>query len=131
MISDEQKKLFLEQLKKTPIIQVVCEKTGISRASYYRLRGEEEFRKAADEAIAEGEALINDMSEVQVISLIKDRNWPAIRFWLQHNSPKYANRLEVSANINQPKEKMTPEQETVVRKALFLASPDLPEEKAI
>ena len=35
---DASKELLVEQLKKTPIVQVVCEKIGVSRASYYRWR---------------------------------------------------------------------------------------------
>lgn len=119
----ENKQELISKLKEVPIIEIACKKAGVSRATYYRFRkDDEEFGKAADEAIAEGEALINDMSEVQVISLIKERNWPAISFWLRHNSPKYAQRIEVSANINQPKEELNPEQEAVVREALRLSS---------
>ena len=50
---DNNKELVVEQLKKTPIVQIACEKTGIGRATYYRWRKEDaEFGKLADEAIA-------------------------------------------------------------------------------
>jgi len=124
------KEAVIEQLKRTPIIQIACERTGISRATFYRWRGEDEdFRKKINEALTEGEAFINDMSESQLISLIKDKNWPAISFWLRHHHPKYAHWIEISANINQPKEELDPEQEEWVRKAFLLASPPIPEEK--
>jgi hypothetical protein len=123
MKTDKQKQLLLEQLRKTPIVEIACEKAGISRATYYRWRKESpKFFKAADEAIIDGESFINDMSESQIISLIKEKNWPAISFWLRHHHPKYANKIEVEANIKQLTEKLTPEQEEVVREALRLAA---------
>ena len=38
MKTKKDKELILEQLRKTPIVQVACEKTGIARATYYRWR---------------------------------------------------------------------------------------------
>ena len=116
------KAALLENLKSIPIIEVTCSKASISRATYYRWRDEDEaFCKAADEAIAEGEKRINDLSESQLISLIKDRSMPGIAFWLRHHHPKYSNKLEVVANINNLNKPLTPEQQAVVEKALTLA----------
>jgi len=130
MKTDKNKNLLLDCLRKTPIIQIACEKSGISRATYYRWRSEDEdFRKASDEAIREGESFINDMSESQIISLIKEKNWQAIQFWLRNNSPKYADKIKVEANIKNINEELTSEQEAVVREALRLASL-LPEERS-
>jgi len=123
MKTDKNKQLLLDCLGKTPIIQIACEKAGVSRATYYRWRKENiEFAKTADEAITEGELFINDMSESQVISLIKDKNWPAISFWLRHHHPKYANKIEVEANIKNIDEELSPEQQEIVKEALRLAS---------
>lgn len=114
--------LFIEQLRKIPIVQIACEKTGISRNSIYRWRKEDEqFRKAWDEAIAEGELLVNDMSESQLISLIKEKSWSAISFWLRHHHPKYADKLLIDAIINQD-EPMSIEQETLLNYALSLVT---------
>ena len=116
------KQRVLEQLQKIPIIQFACEKTGISRATYYRWRSEDAaFRKAADEASAEGEALITDMSESQLIAMIRDSKFPAVRLWLRHHHPKYAPRLEITSRPDPP-EQLTPEQEKTFRKALRLAA---------
>jgi hypothetical protein len=124
------KEALVEQLKRIPIIQISCERAGVSRASFYRWRDEdEEFKKAIEKALSEGEAYINDMSESQMISLIKDKNWPAISFWLRHHHPKYVQRIEISANISQPQEELTAEQAEVVKDALRLASLAAPEEK--
>jgi len=123
MKTEKDKSLLLEQLKKTPIIQIACEKTGVGRATYYRWRKEDkDFARHADEAIFEGELFINDISESQLISAIKDKNLPAIKFWLQHHHPRYTDKLEISGHLEHPTEALTPEQEKVVRKALKLAS---------
>ncbi len=124
MKSNDTKKLFLENLKKIPIIQVACEKAGVSRATVYRWRDKDKkFRKILDMALSEGEALVNDMSESQLISLIKEKNFSAIRFWLNHRHEKFKERVEVTAKIEK-QEELTQEQEAIVREALRLASLD-------
>ena len=116
------KKLILENIRKVPIIEVACSKSGIARSTLYRWRDKDEkFREDLEKALAEGEELINDMSESQLISLIKEKSWSAISFWLKHRNPKFRERIEVNAKIEK-QEELTPEQETVVRKALELAS---------
>lgn len=125
MKTDKEKKLLLEQLKKTPIIQFACEKAGIARATYYRWKQEDkEFNKEADIAIIEGEALITDMSESQLISLIRDRNFQALQLWLRHHHPKYTNKVEISGRLTHSDEDLTPEQTALVKAALRLASFD-------
>lgn len=117
------KELLLEQLRKTPIVQVACQKVGIGRASYYRWRKEDEvFAKSADTALAEGSSLINDMAESQLISAIKDKNLGAIIFWLKSHHETYATRVEVTARLKADNEVLTPEQEALVTKALQLAA---------
>lgn len=123
MKKDRTKELFLAQIRKIPIIQVACEKVGVARSSVYRWRDEdEEFNKALEEALAEGEALINEMSESQLISLIREKSWQAISFWLRKRSPKFKDRVEVTGRIESPQNELTPEQQAVVAEALRLAS---------
>lgn len=122
MKSTDTKKLFLENLKKVPIIQVACEKAGVSRATVYRWRDKDKkFRKTLDEALSQGEALINDMGESQLISLMKEKNFSAIRFWLNHRHDKFKERVEVTTK-SEEQEKLSPEEAKVVREALRLAS---------
>ena len=117
-----EKKLLLEQLRNMPIVKVACEKISIGHSTYYRWRkDDEQFCKDADEAISAGEQLVNDLSESQLISLIKDKNFSAIHLWLRQHHPKYGNRLEVTARIKSD-DAMTPEQEEIVRKALGLTT---------
>ena len=111
---------FLEELARIPIVQVACEKTGLSRNSVYRWRKEDSvFAKKMDEALAEGVALVNDMSESQLLNLIKEKNWPAISFWLRHRNDNYKNKLEITTKDDP--EELTPAQAKVVKQALKLA----------
>src|ERR1700686_726513 len=94
--SDQTKQMFIDQLKKTPIVQIACEKLGVSRASFYRWRAEDKgFAKRVDEALLEGCLMVNDLAESQLIGAVKDRNLPAIMYWLKHHHKDYKNRLEI------------------------------------
>ncbi|KND48118.1 MAG: hypothetical protein AB201_00790 [Parcubacteria bacterium C7867-006] len=115
---------FLEQLRKIPIVQVACEKTNVSRNSIYRWRKEDpKFLGEMELALAEGEALVNDMTENQLLSLIKDKSWNAISFWLKHRNPKFREKVEITAKLESSKETLSPEQEALLKKALLLAMP--------
>lgn len=92
------KELLLIQLTRLPIIQIACDKVGVSRASYYRWRQEDkDFAKKADVAIADGTLMVNDLAESQLLSLIKDKHPTGIIFWLKHHHPAYAQKIEISA----------------------------------
>jgi ACT domain-containing protein len=124
MKKNRDKELILEQLKKIPIMMVACEKVGIARSTVYRWRDDDKkFAKELEEALTEGESLINDMSESQLLSMIREKNWSAISFWLRHRNPKFRERVEVTAKFEK-QEELTAEQEEVVREALKLASID-------
>jgi len=118
----KEKELLLEQFRKTPIVQVVCEKVGVGRATYYRWRKDNlKFAENADIALEEGSKLINDMAESQLMSAIRDKNMTAIIYWLNHHHPTYATKVEISAKLKMEKENLTLEQEILVKKALKLA----------
>jgi len=113
---------FLEQLKKIPIIQVAAEKTGLSRNTIYRWRKEgNEFRKLMDEALAEGEELVNDLSEGQLLTLIKEKNWSALSFWLRYHHPKYGNKLELTGKLQVEEQPLSSQQKELIAKALKFA----------
>lgn len=116
------KNSLIEQLKRTPIIQIACKKTSIGRATYYRWRKDKEFAKNADVALAEGLLLINDLAESQLLSSIQDKNMTGITFWLKHRHPAYGNKLEITGKLKSDN-KLTREEKALVRKALKLALP--------
>lgn len=90
----EQKRAFLEQLPKYPIVQVACEKSGVGRSTYYAWRKDDkEFAKEADEAIASGTSFINDMAESKLIQNIQSGNNTAIIFWLKNHHDSYNERI--------------------------------------
>jgi predicted DNA binding protein len=122
---EKEKELLLEQLKKTPIVQIACEKTGIGRATYYRWRKEDsKFSNAADAAILEGSLLVNDMAESQLLGAIREGNMTSIIFWLKHHHPAYETRIELRQAFTRPDEALTDEQNEAVKKALELIKQD-------
>ena len=81
---------FIETLRELPIIQFACNKSSVSRSTYYRwYKKDKKFARESDEAIEQGRHYINDMGESQLIQLIKEKKMPAIAMWLKHNSPRY------------------------------------------
>ena len=118
----EKEKLgFIEQVKKTPIIQVVCEKLGVGRATFYRWKSEDkEFSKQVDEAFMHGKLLINDLAESQLISSVKDKSMHAITYWLRHHHPEYSNTMTVKHAFDS--EELDDEQKEIIRKALSLSN---------
>jgi hypothetical protein len=92
--TEKDKKALVVQLRKTPIVQLACERAGVSRATYYRWRADDKiFARAADHAIAGGKFFINDLAESKLLQLIQGNNLTAIIFWLKNNHPIYATRV--------------------------------------
>lgn len=117
------KKLLLEHLCKTPTILNATKNVGTGRTTYYDWRKcDLKFAKAADEAITEGVGLMNDIAELQLLSLIKEKKFDPIRFWLTHRHPAYANKLEIKGSVTHVRNPLTPGQKKLVRRALSLAT---------
>lgn len=118
MKKNKKQEEFLENLRKVPVVRIACDKVGISRMSAYRWRNNDpEFLTAMDEALVEGEAFVNDMTEVQLLNLIKEKNWPAMSFWLRHRHPKFKDKIEITGTI-QTNQELTPEQQQLVEVSL-------------
>jgi Mg/Co/Ni transporter MgtE len=110
----------LENLKRMPIVEVACTKSGISRATFYRWKNQDkEFSKFAEAAQAEGENLIGDLAISKIVKAINEDNLSAAMYWLNHRDPRFGNKVEITTN-NQPQETLTPEQEDAVKKAMVL-----------
>lgn len=117
------KEQLLEILRKTPIVQIACEKAGVGRASYYRWRKEDaDFAQQSDQALQDGSLLVNDMAESQLMSAIKDKNMTAIIFWLKHHHPAYATKVEVTTTSKDKEIYLTDEQKELLNKALEMAA---------
>lgn len=114
---------LIEQLRKTPIIQVACEKIGVARATFYRWKNnDKKFAEDVDFAIHEGSQLINDMAESQLITSIKNNNLTAIIFWLKNHHKGYAPKLEVTTKDGDIP--LTDEQKEQIRRSLNMAFAD-------
>jgi ACT domain-containing protein len=125
--TNKNKELILEQLRKTPIAQVACEKMGISRMTFHRWKKDDkEFSDAVDLALSDGNLMVSDLAESQLVSAIKDRNLSAIMYWLKYHHPSYRTRVEIQGTINTIQE-LSEEQKELVRKALELADITLKE----
>lgn len=118
------KKTFLEHLKRTPTIELACEKAGVARTNVYRwMKQSKKFSKEVELALTEGRIFISDVAESQIFSLIKDKKFDAIRFWLQNNNSRYGNKLEIKGHLTHSGEPLTAEQAKLLREALRLALP--------
>lgn len=115
----KEKGILLEQLKKTPIVQIACEKSGVGRATYYRwLKEDPEFAKLADEALAQGTLLINDLAESKLIASVQNQNMTAIIFWLKNHHPAYTTKIELTTQ--QLKAELSEEEKIAIEKVLGL-----------
>ena len=115
------KAALIEQLRKTPVIQIACERVGVSRMTFYRWRKEDEaFACTADDALGEGKSLVNDLAESQLLSALKSGDPWSIQYWLRHHHAEYSNKLEITAKT--PSETLTPEQQVLLDRALALAN---------
>ncbi len=89
--TEKLKKDMVAQLRKTPIVQVACQHTGVARSTYYKWRSKDHiFARAADRALEAGKFFINDLAKSKLLQLIQDGNLVAIIFWLKHNDPTFA-----------------------------------------
>ncbi len=116
------KQVLVDILKEMPVIQVAVKKAGISRDTYYRWKKEDKnFFRQSEDAFAQGIEFINDMSESQVVTLIKEKKMPAITLWLKHHHPRYGSKSQPYTPITSADE-LSPEEENMVLKALALVS---------
>lgn len=114
------KKELVEQLRKTPVIEVACKKIGIGRATFYRWKKKDQkFAEEAEFALNEGSQLVNDMAESQLITSIKNGNMTGIIFWLKNHHKQYSPKLEVTTkSADLP---LTEEQKETIRRSLSMA----------
>lgn len=114
---------FLEQLKRTPVIEQACQKCGVSCSTVCRWRRENKrFDRGVETALNEGRLFMSDIAETQLFSLIGEKEFKAIKFYLETHNKRYAGKLELSGTIENKNEPLTKEQQKLIRKALELSS---------
>lgn len=102
---EKDKETLIEQFRKSPVVQVACEKCGVGRTTYYRWRKEDVFfATKADEALEEGRNLINDLAISKLVQKIGEGDFNAIKYWLSHNHQRYENRLSITPAIRETNE---------------------------
>lgn len=119
-LKNRQKKLMLEELRKTPIIQFVCQKYNVPRSTFYRwMNKNRKFKKAVNDALKDGDGLINDLAVSHTISKIKDGDKTMIIFWLKNKHTDFSEIKYVSSKRMPIDENpMTPEKAAEIARAL-------------
>lgn len=84
------KQKIIEELESVPVVLSICAKLGVSRATFYRWRKEdEEFMAQITDAEKKGRESIGELAESKLIQRIeKGERW-AVKYWLENNHSKY------------------------------------------
>ncbi|MDD5721104.1 MAG: AlpA family phage regulatory protein [Candidatus Pacebacteria bacterium] len=91
-----EKSKFLEILRESPWISFASKKTGISRATIYRwMKDSPEFRREVNVAMKAGVSQIDEIAEMGLAKKLKEGYFPAIKFHLINNNPKYAPKRNI------------------------------------
>ena len=113
----QDKLILLDQLEKTPIIQIACEKTWIARATYYRwIKDDKIFAENAKKALQKWIAIMNDLAESQLLKSVKDWNMTGIIFWLKSRHPSYWMKVEIT-DVREKRE-LTENEKKIIKEVL-------------
>jgi hypothetical protein len=83
-------KLFLEELRNTPVVSAVCKQIGISRNTIYQwIKDDPEFKKKYEESMIQGTENVNDLAVSQTINKVKQGDTGMIKYWLSHNDDRF------------------------------------------
>lgn len=81
---------LVEELEKTPLIQIACDKVGISRNTFYRwMKEDEDFLARVNEAVSLGTGLVSDVAISNVLEGIKKKDAMYTKYWLSHKHPDF------------------------------------------
>lgn len=127
---DKQKQALLEQLRRLPVREVAYDKVGVTRMTVSRWRKvSKKFTDEMDAAMNEGIEFMNGLGESQLISLMRQGKFEAIRFWLQNNHRGYSNKLELSGTVGTQEIPMTKAEKAARFQALKHSSLSYGQEK--
>ena len=120
---DKLKQMLLEQMKRTPTIEQAAQKVGVTRMTILRWRKKNNrFNEEVENALREGRDFVSDIAETQMFSLIGQGKQEMIKYFLSHNNPRYAAKLELSGTVSTKDDPLTAEQKALRRQALKLSS---------
>lgn len=81
---------LVEEIEKTPLIQIACDKVGISRNTFYRwMKEDKEFLYRVSEALSLGTGLVHDVAVSNVLEGIKKKDAMYTKYWLSHKHPDF------------------------------------------
>lgn len=81
---------FLEELERTPVVQIACEKVGVSRNTVYRwIKEDVDFRVRFNDALSVGEDVVSDVAESNVLHGIRNKDFRYTNLWLATHHPRY------------------------------------------
>ncbi len=81
---------LIEELERTPIVQIACDKVDISRNTFYRWMKEDvKFLERVNESLSLGTGLVNDVALSNVLSGIKSKDVKYTMYWLNRKHPDF------------------------------------------
>ena len=81
---------LLAEIEKAPVIQVACDKVGISRNTFYRwIKEDSELMGRVSEAMSLGNGLVSDVAISNVLEGIKRKDVMYTKYWLSHKHPDF------------------------------------------
>jgi len=87
---DALKELFMEELSKNPIIQSVCQKLNVSRATIYRWFKEDvSFKDGCNYSIIKGNDIMNDVAKHQLFNKVKEGHYRSLVYYLSRRHPEF------------------------------------------
>lgn len=77
---------LLAEIENTPLVQIACEKIGISRNTFYRwMKEDPELLEQVNYALSLGKGRVNDIAVSNVLSGIKSKDVRYTMYWLDRN----------------------------------------------
>jgi len=97
MKTSRDKKKFLAELEEVPWIHVAAKRANIHPATIYRWRKLDlKFAEAIERSQIIGIEHRCGVTDSKLASLIQKEHFGAIKFFLEHNDPRYASRSNVA-----------------------------------
>lgn len=92
---------LVEEIEKTPLVQVACDKVGISRNTFYRwVKEDPELPARVNEAMSLGMGVVNDVAVSNVLEGIKKKDIGYTKYWLTNNHPNFKKQPVPRSNLD-------------------------------